>query len=80
MAKVFATVPGAEVQIPPYGMATEHVPCVVPASVGEELSKVEGLRVEPDESSPAPKKKGSGWKTASELVEKIDLITSEKKE
>ncbi len=57
MAKVYATVPGAEVQIPPYGMATEHVPCVVPECVGEELSKVEGLRVEPDEPAPAPKKK-----------------------
>ncbi len=48
MAKVFAAVPGAEVQIPPYGTATNDRPCLVPAAVGEELSKVEGLRVEPD--------------------------------
>ncbi len=57
MAKVFATVPGPEVQIPPYGTATEQNPCLVPASVGEELSRVGGLRVEPDEPAPAPKKK-----------------------
>jgi len=55
--RVYTTVPGAEVQIPPYGTATEHTPCLVPASVGEELSKVEGLRVEPDETAPAPKRK-----------------------
>lgn len=57
MAKVFAAMPGAEVQIPPYGMATEQNPCLVPAEVGEELSKVEGLRVEPDEPVPTPKKR-----------------------
>ncbi len=57
MAKVYATVPGAEVQIPPYGVATEQSPCLVPEPVGEELSRVEGLRVEPDEPAPAPKKK-----------------------
>ena len=59
MAKVYATVPGAEVQIPPYGVATNDRSCLVPAAVGEELGKVEGLRVEPDEPVPAPKKRTS---------------------
>jgi hypothetical protein len=59
MPRVYATVPGAERQIPPYGTATEHTPCLVPAAVGEELSKVEGLRVEPDEPVPAPKKRAA---------------------
>ena len=57
MPKVYATVPGAEVWIPPFGTATNQHPCLVPASVGEELSKVEGFKVEPDEPVPAPKKK-----------------------
>ena len=49
MPKVYATVPGAEVWIPPYGTATNDRPCVVPAPVAEELAKAEGLRVEADE-------------------------------
>ncbi len=49
MPKIYATVPGAEVWIPPYGMATNDSPAVVPAAVGAELAKVDGLRVEPDE-------------------------------
>lgn len=47
--RIYAAVPGAEVWIPPYGMATNDVPCIVPASVGEELARAEGLRVEPGE-------------------------------
>jgi hypothetical protein len=54
--KVYATVPGAEVWIPPFGMATNEVPCLVPASVAAELARAEGLRVEPDEAPPAKKK------------------------
>lgn len=59
MAKVFATVPGAEVRIPPYGTATNDGACVVPAAVAEELAKIQGLRVEADEPAPrlAPKSK-----------------------
>ncbi len=57
MPKVYATVPGAEVWIPPHGMATNDSPAVVPAAVGAELAKVDGLRVEPDEPVQAPKKK-----------------------
>ena len=58
MRKVYATVPGAEVRIPPYGTATNEVPCLVPASVAAELARSEGLRVEPDDpDEPAPKKK-----------------------
>ncbi len=57
MPKVYATVPGAEVWIPPYGTARNDSPAVVPAAVGAELAKVEGLRVEPDEPAAAPKKK-----------------------
>ena len=56
--KVYATVPGAEVWIPPFGMATNEVPCLVPASVAAELARAEGLRVEADEA-PAPKKKST---------------------
>lgn len=58
MPKVYATVPGAEVWIPPYGTATNDRPAVVPPVVAEELAKIEGLRVEPDEPAPprpAPK-------------------------
>jgi hypothetical protein len=54
VAKVYATVPGAEVWIPPFGTATNDGPCVVPAAVGEELARAEGLRVEMDEAAPAP--------------------------
>ncbi len=55
MPKVFATVPGAEIWIPPYGTATNDRPCVVPAAVAEELAKAEGLRVEADEpAAPGP--------------------------
>lgn len=54
MAKVYATTPGAEVWISPYGAATNERPCVVPEAVGRELATVEGLRVEPDEPAPAP--------------------------
>lgn len=57
MPKVYATVPGAEVQIPPYGTATNDRPCLVPAEVGRELATVAGLRVEPDET--APKKRSA---------------------
>lgn len=55
MVKVYATVPGAEVWIPPYGTATNESPCLVPAAVAKELAHDKSLRVEPDE--PAPKKK-----------------------
>jgi len=54
--KVYATVPGAEIWIPPFGMATNEAPCLVPASVAAELARAEGLRVEPDEGPPAKKK------------------------
>jgi hypothetical protein len=57
MVKVYATVPGAEIWIPPYGTATNDRPCLVPPTVAEELSHAEGLRVEPDELPPVPKKK-----------------------
>jgi hypothetical protein len=55
--KVYATVPGAEVWIPPYGTATNELPCIVPAEVGEELAAAEGLRVESEAPAPAPKRK-----------------------
>ncbi len=67
MAKVYATVRGAEVQIPPYGVATEQSPCVVPAAVGEELSKVEGLRVEPDGEDAATVVPAGTYETREEL-------------
>ncbi len=53
MAKVYATVPGAEVQIPPFGVATNDRPCLVPPAVAEELAHAEGLRVEPDDPAPS---------------------------
>ena len=52
MPKVFATVPGAAVDISGEGFrgtATNDRPCVVPEAVAAELAAVEGLRVEPDE-------------------------------
>lgn len=49
MARVYATVPGAEVWIPPYGTATNDGSCVVPDAVAEELAQAEGLRIEPDD-------------------------------
>ncbi len=52
MPKVYATVPGAEVQVDFYGTATNDRPCLVPAAVAEELAHAEGLRVEPDEPAP----------------------------
>lgn len=55
--KVYATIPGAEVWIPPYGTAKNDVPCIVPPEVGAELAVAEGLRVESDEPAPTPKKK-----------------------
>ena len=58
MFKVYATVPGAEVWIPPYGTATNDRPALVPAAVAKEFAHTEGLRVERDEpDEPAPKKK-----------------------
>lgn len=51
MPKVYATTPGAVVQIDHYGPATNDQPCVVPEAVAAELAKAEGLRVEPDETT-----------------------------
>jgi hypothetical protein len=54
MAKVYTTVPGAEMWISHHGPATNDRPCLVPEAVGAELAGVEGLRVEQDEPAQAP--------------------------
>jgi hypothetical protein len=72
MPKVYATVPGAEVWIPPHGMATNDSPALVPAAVGAELAKVEGLRVESDEDVTVVTVAPGVYRTAEDLEAALD--------
>lgn len=81
MAKVYATTPGAAVQVDFYGVATETEPCRVPEAVGLELAGAEGLRVELEEAAaavvpelPARRRKGEHKPSALEGVATADQV------